>query len=103
MGIVPSTPSLEHNNILQKLIVDRRQDYAPTCLLRSNVIHLQLLLKLSNLQCKTHRGGYCFEHNGLFAAVLRSLGYELYEAAARVARSFSEETGLVCLTVLTAL
>ena len=30
------------------------------------------------------RGGYCFEHNSLFAAVLRALGYEVREATARV-------------------
>ena len=30
------------------------------------------------------RGGYCFEHNSLFAAVLRALGYEVKEATARV-------------------
>lgn len=29
------------------------------------------------------RGGYCFEQNTLFAAVLRSLGYDVYTAAAR--------------------
>jgi N-hydroxyarylamine O-acetyltransferase len=30
------------------------------------------------------RGGYCFEHNGLFAAVLRGIGFEVTEMAARV-------------------
>lgn len=30
------------------------------------------------------RGGYCFEHNSLFAAVLRVLGYRVEEATARV-------------------
>ena len=29
------------------------------------------------------RGGYCFEQNTLFGAVLRSLGYDVYTAAAR--------------------
>lgn len=30
------------------------------------------------------RGGYCFEHNGLFAAVLETLGYGVTRLAARV-------------------
>jgi N-hydroxyarylamine O-acetyltransferase len=30
------------------------------------------------------RGGYCFEHTSLFAAVLRALGYQVKEAVARV-------------------
>jgi N-hydroxyarylamine O-acetyltransferase len=30
------------------------------------------------------RGGYCFEHNSLFAAVLRALGFGVQEATARV-------------------
>ena len=31
------------------------------------------------------RGGYCYELNGLFAALLRSLGYDVAHASARVA------------------
>jgi arylamine N-acetyltransferase len=34
------------------------------------------------------RGGYCMENNTFFGAVLRSLGYELINAGARVSRSF---------------
>ena len=30
------------------------------------------------------RGGYCFEHNSLFAQVLRTLGFKVQEATARV-------------------
>jgi N-hydroxyarylamine O-acetyltransferase len=30
------------------------------------------------------RGGYCFEHNSLFAQVLRALGFKVQEATARV-------------------
>lgn len=30
------------------------------------------------------RGGYCFEHNSLFAAVLRTLGFRVQEATGRV-------------------
>lgn len=32
-----------------------------------------------------HRGGYCYELNGLFAALLRSLGYAVDHVSARVA------------------
>ena len=33
------------------------------------------------------RGGYCFQHNALFAAALRALGYRVTELAARVGPS----------------
>jgi arylamine N-acetyltransferase len=32
----------------------------------------------------TGRGGYCMEQNALFAAVLRTMGYQLFSAGARV-------------------
>lgn len=44
-------------------------------------------LDLPSLQAKLvagHRGGYCFEHNLLFAAVLRKLGFAVTQLAARV-------------------
>ena len=44
-------------------------------------------LDLASLQAKLvagHRGGYCFEHNLLFSAVLDSLGYAVTPLAARV-------------------
>ncbi len=44
-------------------------------------------LDLASLQNKLvdgGRGGYCFEHNSLFAAVLRALGYTVKEATGRV-------------------
>lgn len=44
-------------------------------------------LDLASLQNKLvlgRRGGYCFEHNLLFAAVLRQLGFSLTQLAARV-------------------
>jgi N-hydroxyarylamine O-acetyltransferase len=44
-------------------------------------------LDLDSLQEKLvrqGRGGYCFEHNSLFAAVLRALGFAVQEATARV-------------------
>ena len=33
-----------------------------------------------------HRGGYCFEVNRLFGALLRALGYEVYDLSARYLR-----------------
>ena len=44
-------------------------------------------LDLSSLQRKLvdeHRGGYCFEHNGLFQAVLRAIGFKVTPLGARV-------------------
>jgi N-hydroxyarylamine O-acetyltransferase len=44
-------------------------------------------LNLGDLQAKlvtSRRGGYCFEQNALFAAVLESLGFKLDRLAARV-------------------
>lgn len=44
-------------------------------------------LDLGSLQAKLvrrRRGGYCFEHNTLFAAVLRALGFEVATLEARV-------------------
>ena len=44
-------------------------------------------LDLASLQAKLvagRRGGYCFEHNLLFAAVLRAFGFSLTQLAARV-------------------
>jgi N-hydroxyarylamine O-acetyltransferase len=46
-----------------------------------------IALDLERLQAKLvagRRGGYCFEHNSLFAAVLESLGFHLTRLAARV-------------------
>lgn len=44
-------------------------------------------LDLASVQGKllvSRRGGYCYEHNGLFAAVLTALGFRLTTLAARV-------------------
>ena len=44
-------------------------------------------LDLASLQAKmveAGRGGYCFEHNTLFANVLRELGFKVQEGTARV-------------------
>ena len=44
-------------------------------------------LDAASLQAKLvegGRGGYCFEHNSLFAHVLRALGFKVQEATARV-------------------
>jgi len=46
-----------------------------------------IALDLDSLQDKLvarRRGGYCFEHNLLFAAVLREFGFDLTQLAARV-------------------
>jgi len=46
-----------------------------------------ILLDLASLQAKlvrARRGGYCFEHNTLFAAVLEALGFRVTRLGARV-------------------
>lgn len=46
-----------------------------------------VLLDVASLQRKmvqNRRGGYCFEHNLLFGAVLRALGFQVTDLAARV-------------------
>jgi N-hydroxyarylamine O-acetyltransferase len=48
---------------------------------------LPLRLDLDSLQAKLvrrRRGGYCFEHNTLFLAVLRAVGFEVIPCEARV-------------------
>jgi len=42
------------------------------------------LLSLENKIVGERRGGYCFEQNGLFSAVLEQLGFEVTRLAARV-------------------
>jgi N-hydroxyarylamine O-acetyltransferase len=51
------------------------------------LIRRPILLDLASLQAKlvaAGRGGYCFEQNGLFAAVLRHVGFDVTTLAARV-------------------
>ena len=51
------------------------------------VLGQTISLDLARLQAKlvtARRGGYCFEQNALFAAVLESLGFEVIRLAARV-------------------
>jgi len=50
---------------------------------------LPIRLDLASLQAKLvqrRRGGYCFEQNGLFLAVLRQVGFEVIACEARVRR-----------------
>ncbi|KAI9885362.1 MAG: hypothetical protein M1823_002833 [Watsoniomyces obsoletus] len=39
------------------------------------------------------RGGYCMENSGFFGTVLRSLGYQVYAAGARVAHRAADDRG----------
>jgi N-hydroxyarylamine O-acetyltransferase len=48
---------------------------------------LPIRLDLDSLQAKLvrrHRGGYCFEHNTLFLAVLKAVGFDVIPCEARV-------------------
>lgn len=38
----------------------------------------------ASVEGKNYRGGYCMENNGFFGTVLRSLGFQVYSAGARV-------------------
>ena len=52
-----------------------------------------ILLDLESLWAKLihgQRGGYCFEHNSLFAAVLESIGFRVTRLAARVRAGATE-------------
>jgi len=54
---------------------------------------LPVRIDLASLQAKLvrrRRGGYCFEHNTLFLAVLRALGFEATPCEARVRRGATE-------------
>ncbi|MEJ2085942.1 MAG: arylamine N-acetyltransferase [Acidobacteriota bacterium] len=58
------------------------------------VLRRGIKLDLESLQAKlvrSGRGGYCFEHNTLFAAVLRQLGFEVHTLEARVRPPGSSE------------
>lgn len=51
------------------------------------LLRIPVSLDLNDLQAKlirARRGGYCFEHNLLFAAVLKQVGFEVTRLAARV-------------------
>jgi len=54
---------------------------------------LLIRLDLASLQAKLvrrHRGGYCFEHNTLFLAVLKAVGFEVIPCEARVRLGVTE-------------
>lgn len=42
-----------------------------------------------------HRGGYCFELNALFTALLKDLGYQAYSCMCRIVRNQENEVHLV--------
>lgn len=47
-----------------------------------------------------HRGGYCFEMNGLFSAVLEEMGYQVTNHLARVYRNGFENSGKTHMVLL---
>jgi N-hydroxyarylamine O-acetyltransferase len=76
------TPSLETLQVLHRL--------HPAAITFENLdpllqrpVHLQLDLLMRKLVAQ-RRGGYCYEQNTLFAAMLRRLGYRIVTLAARV-------------------
>ena len=55
--------------------------------------HIPISLDINHLYEKVvlkRRGGYCFELNGLFMALLRAMGFDAWSAMCRVAATFTE-------------
>ncbi|KAL4438534.1 hypothetical protein ABPG77_000182 [Micractinium sp. CCAP 211/92] len=48
-------------------------------------ISIELSAVFAKLVASGRRGGWCYEQNGLFSAVLRTLGFDVVDGAARVA------------------
>lgn len=79
---VPTEPTLETLKDLQAAHLNHIPFENIDVVLRRGI-----KLDLDSLQTKlvgSGRGGYCFEHNTLFAAVLRQLGFEVDTLEARV-------------------
>jgi N-hydroxyarylamine O-acetyltransferase len=76
------TPSLETLRVLHRLhpAAIPFENFDP---LLKRPVHLQLDALMRKLVAQ-RRGGYCYEQNTLFAAVLRRLGYGVVTLAARV-------------------
>ncbi len=72
-------------------------------------IHLQQPIELNDLSLakkiiEQHRGGFCYELNGLFATLLKALGFQVTLLSAQVAReneTFGRELGHLTLLVKT--
>jgi N-hydroxyarylamine O-acetyltransferase len=58
------------------------------------LLHRPVALDVASIQMKLvreHRGGYCYELNSLFAAVLEALGFSVTRLAARVLRGAAQD------------
>lgn len=101
MNAPVNMPAIDLDAYFRRIGYDGPRDNSLATLRRLHELHPQSIpfenldpllgrpvrLDLASLQDKLvqgGRGGYCFEHNSLFAAVLRALGYTLREATARV-------------------
>ncbi|MDI3468051.1 MAG: Arylamine N-acetyltransferase [Pseudolabrys sp.] len=93
--------SIDLDAYLRRIGYDGPRDNSVATLRRLHELHPQAIafenldpllkrpirLDVASLQAKLvdgGRGGYCFEHNSLFAVVLRALGFKVQEATARV-------------------
>ena len=96
-----SAPAIDLDAYFKRVGYDGPRDSSLATLRRLHELHPQSIpfenldpllgrpvkLDLGSLQAKLvagGRGGYCFEHNTLMAAVLRALGYTVREATGRV-------------------
>lgn len=98
---------LDVNAYLNRIGYEGPRDPSPETLRNLQVAHLRTV-PFENLSIHSHepillddvalfekvvqrrRGGFCYELNGLFAALLRSLGFEVEMLSAAVARSTGE-------------
>ncbi|KAL4438533.1 hypothetical protein ABPG77_000181 [Micractinium sp. CCAP 211/92] len=60
-------------------------------------ISIELSAVFAKLVVSGRRGGWCYEQNGLFSAVLRTLGFDVVDGAARVAAADPASPGGVRL------
>lgn len=96
-----SAPAIDLDAYFKRVGYDGPRDASLATLRRLHELHPQSIpfenldpllgrpvkLDLGSIQDKLvggGRGGYCFEHNSLMAAVLRALGYSVKEATGRV-------------------
>lgn len=55
---------------------------------QQKIINIEPFNIFDKIVNKNH-GGYCFELNGLFSLLLKSIGYEIYTGSCRVSKDFS--------------
>lgn len=97
LGFPRASPDLSSDGLIDKLL--QRRWYARLSICKSPP---KKLMTFAKADAELHRlflacrGGYCFEHNGLMAKVLKALGFHQYCAAARVVRESTDQKACSC-------